>query len=102
MLRRHFIQAGAGAYLVGNASSARAADMSARRLKVVAIGHSGRGDFGHDLVRPWGQLPETDLVAIADPEPQGLAKQQARIKVARGFSDYRKMLAEVQPDIVVV
>ncbi len=31
-----------------------------------------------------------------------MAKQQQKMKVARGFADYRKMLAEVRPDIVVV
>lgn len=99
MHRRDFLLAGAGALMA--ARFARSQPGPAR-LKVVAIGHTGRGEFGHDLVRPWSRLPDTELVAISDPDPAGLARQQAKMKVARGFSDYRKMLSEVRPDVVLV
>ncbi|MDA1164721.1 MAG: Gfo/Idh/MocA family oxidoreductase [Planctomycetota bacterium] len=47
-------------------------------------------------------VPGVQVVAAADPDEQGLAAELRKLKIARGFADYRKMLAEVRPDIVAV
>ena len=83
------------------AVAAHAAD-AAPRLRVAVIGHTGRGDYGHGLDTMWEKLPETELVAVADADAKGLAAAQQKLKVTRGFADYRKMLAEVKPDVVAI
>ena len=72
------------------------------KYRVAVIGHTGRGNYGHGLDKVWLQVPNTELVAVADADAIGLAKAQKRLKVAQGFSDYRKMLDEVRPDLVAI
>lgn len=96
--RRRFLGSVAAA---GLAIGARGAD-AAPRLRVAVIGHTGRGDYGHGLDTMWQHLPETELVAVADPDAKGLASAQRRLDLKRGFPDYRQMLAEAKPDIVAI
>ena len=98
MNRRHFL---AASLTSGLALSARAAGPE-RSWRVAVIGHTGRGDYGHGLDAVWLRLPETEVVAVADPDAKGLAAAQKKLGAARGFADYRVMLAEVKPDIVAV
>lgn len=71
-------------------------------LRVGVIGHTGRGNYGHGLDTVWLQIPETRVVAAADPDRDGLAKELVRLKVDRGFADYREMLREINPEIVAI
>lgn len=71
-------------------------------MSVAVIGHTGRGNYGHGLDTVWLKLPETEIVAVADPNETGLKKELKKLKVDRGFSDYRRMLTEVRPDLVAV
>lgn len=73
-------------------------------LRVAAIGRTGRGDWGHAIDELWRGLPGTTLVAVADESAEGLAKAVERngLQPNAGFADWRKMLAEVKPDIVAV
>lgn len=96
MNRRHFLFAAAGLAL-----SARAAQPQPR-LRVGVIGDSARGLYGHGLDVVWLSMPETQIVAAADPVAAGLAKELKRLKITRGFADYRKMLAEMRPEIVAI
>ena len=96
--RRRFLGRVAAA---GLAIGVRGAD-AAPRLRVAVIGHTGRGDYGHGLDTMWQHLPETELVAVADPDAKGLASAQRRLDLKRGFADYRQMLAEAKPDIVAI
>jgi len=98
MNRRQFF-ASAGA--AGIALAARAAD-SPPTLRVAIIGHTGRGNYGHGLDSMWLHVPQTEIVAVADADPQGLAAAQKRLKVAQGFGDYGRMLAETRPDLVAI
>ena len=95
--RRQFLGTVAASSL---ALAVRGAD--APRVRVAVIGHTGRGDYGHGLDTMWRQLPETELVAVADADAKGLAAAQQKLGVKNGFSDYRKMLAEVRPDVVAI
>ena len=98
MNRRHFLALGiASAFSLGT----RAAD-SAARLRVAVIGHTGRGNYGHGLDTMWLGIPETEIVAVADADAAGLAAARKKLKVERGFAEYRKMLAEVKADVVAV
>jgi predicted dehydrogenase len=98
MNRRQFLTTTAAASL---ALAARAADSYAR-LRVAVIGHTGRGNYGHGLDTMWAQLPETEIVAVADADAKGLEDALKKLKVSRGFVDYRRMLAETKPDIVAI
>ena len=73
-----------------------------KKLRVGVIGHTGRGNFGHGLDTVWMNLPETDIVAVADAHEGGLANAKKKLKVKDGFADYRKMLATAKPDIIAV
>jgi predicted dehydrogenase len=98
MQRRHFLAATAAASLATPALGQANSDS----LKAVAIGHTGRGNFGHGLDSIWQRLPDTELIAIADANPDGLQAAKKRLQVERGYNDYRKMFDETQPDIVAV
>lgn len=74
----------------------------ARKWRVGVIGNTGHGDYGHGLDTMWLQLPETEIVAVADSNPEGLVKARKKLGEVPGFGDYRQMLAEVKPDIVAV
>jgi len=73
-----------------------------KRWRVGVIGHSGHGNYGHSLDTCWLKVPETEVLAFADANAAGLAKQQVKLPGAKAFADYRKMLVEVQPEIVAV
>lgn len=98
MNRRRFLQSTA---LAGLALSTglRAEE---KRWRVAVIGHTGRGDYGHGLDTMWLKLPETEVVAVADAEPKGLAKAQTKLPGVKAFADYRAMLAETKPEIVSI
>lgn len=72
----------------------------AAKYRVAVIGSSGRGNYGHGIDTVWHEVPQTELIAVADDHKGGLAKALERLKLEKGFSDYRRMLDEVKPDIV--
>ncbi|QDS93957.1 1,5-anhydro-D-fructose reductase [Roseimaritima multifibrata] len=80
-------------------SSAAAPD---ERMRVAVIGHTGRGDFGHGLSTVWLKVPEAEIVAVADADAKGLAREKEKTGAKQSFLDYREMIAETRPDIVVV
>lgn len=97
--RRHFL-AGSSALLA--ASTLRSAEPSSRKYRVAVIGHTGHGNYGHGLDRVWQELPETQVVAVADADRAGLDSAVKRLGGVKGYADYRVMLKEVQPDLVAV
>ena len=101
MNRRQFIAATASATAVTAWSLPGQSAPPARRLRVAIIGHTGRGNYGHGLDKVWLMLPEIEIVGVADADEKGLAVAQGRLKT-KGFTDYRRMLAEVKPDLVAI
>lgn len=97
-LRRHFLATTA---LAGLSLSSRAVE-GGPKLKVAIIGHTGRGNYGHGLDTMWLNVPEVEIVAVADADAKGLETALAKLKAGKGFADYRQMLAEVKPDIVSI
>jgi predicted dehydrogenase len=95
MNRRHFLTTTALA-----ASAIAAPDE--KKWRVAVIGHTGHGDYGHGLDVMWLQMPETEIVGVADADAAGLEKARTKLKGPPGFADYRAMLAEVKPDIVAI
>ncbi len=101
--RRGFVAgvAAAGLSTVG-VHSARSAEAGAKKYRVAVIGHTGKGNYGHGLDRVWMEVPQTEIVAVADAEPKGLSAAVSRLDNPAGFADYRKMLDKVKPDLVAV
>ncbi len=104
--RRDFLARGAAAATVAEAVLSKGfpapAEQPARRFRVAVIGHTGKGNYGHGLDTVWLDVPRTEVVAVADADPNGLAAAIKRLGGPKGFADYRKMLDEVKPDLVAV
>jgi len=73
-----------------------------KAYKVGVIGHTGRGNFGHGLDSVWKLHPQTTITGIADAEPNGLKRAQAKLKEGKAYTDYREMLDKERPDFVAV
>lgn len=70
--------------------------------RVVVIGDTKHGGFGHSLDEAFTGVEGTRLVALSDPDEAGRAASIKRCGAEKGYADYRKMLADEKPDIVVV
>lgn len=76
-------------------------------LRVAVVGRTGRGDWGHAIDELWRDLESAEVVAVADESEEGLGKAVARLELdatrpGTAFRDWRKMLAEVKPDVVAI
>ena len=96
MTRRHLLTTTLAASLPTLARSAPTP------YRVAIIGHTGRGNYGHGLDTMWQYLPQTQVVAIADADPKGLAAAQTKLKLDHAYADYTTMLNEVKPDLVAI
>jgi predicted dehydrogenase len=68
------------------------------RLRAAVI---GLGMMGANHARVLNELPDIDLVAVADLDPAAVARATSG-RTARGFSDATRLLEEERPDMVVV
>ncbi len=98
MKRRDFL-AGAASGLAAWSARAKA---GAAKYRVAVIGQTGRGDYGHGMDVVWNDIEQAEVVAVADPDPQGRAAAAQRIKAPRAYADYREMLDKEHPQIVSV
>jgi predicted dehydrogenase len=99
--RRFLAQAAALAGTAAVPALVRSAE-GGGRLRAAVIGHTGRGDYGHDLHKAWLDVPGVEVVALADPDPTGRAAVAQELKDPKQYADYRKMLDEVKPDLVSI
>ena len=76
--------------------------LTMKTYRVAVIGRTGRGNYGHGLDTVWLDVPQTQVVAVADDDKIGLAAAAKRVKVDKAFADYRHMLDEMKPDIVAI
>jgi len=67
---------------------------AAKTYRVAAIGHTGRGGFGHGLDVAWQGLPgiSIDYVAVADPVEEGRTAAARRTGAKRAYADYHELL----------
>ena len=75
---------------------------SSAKFKAAVIGHTGRGDYGHGLEGIFANRPSIEVVALADPDPNGRAKTAAKIHAPRSYADYREMLEKERPNLVSI
>jgi predicted dehydrogenase len=73
-----------------------------KTYRVAVIGRTKRGDYGHGLDTVWAELPQTEVVAVADDNDEGRARAAERTRAKQAYADYRTMLAKERPDIVAV
>lgn len=91
MDRRGFVAAAAGA-----------AGTAGQKHRVVIIGHTGRGNFGHDWDIAFQGLANVEVAAVADPVESGREAARNRSGAARAYADYHEMLAKEKPGIVAI
>jgi predicted dehydrogenase len=74
----------------------------AAKKRVAVIGRTGRGDYGHGIDVVWLEVPDVEIVAVADDDKMGLAAAVKRLGAPQGYSDWREMLDREKPDIVSI
>jgi predicted dehydrogenase len=95
MNRRQFLTTATAASL---AFATRAAEPE-RKWRVVVIGN--KGGYGHSLDTMWLKVPETEIVAAADPDAKKLAETLKELGISTGFADYHD-IAQAKPDLVAI
>lgn len=74
----------------------------AERLRVGVIGRTGKGSYGHGIDSVWAEIPETEVVAVADEHEAGRRDAQKRTRAATAYADYREMLDKERLQIVAI
>ena len=74
----------------------------ARSYRVGIIGRTGKGNYGHGLDTVWADIPNVEVVAVADEDEKGRAEAAKRTRAKQAYGDYREMLDKEKPDIVAV
>ena len=72
------------------------------RFRVAIFGSTGRGDYGHDLDTVWLDLPEAEIVAVADDSAEGRERAKTRLKAPSAYADYRELLRREKPAVVSI
>lgn len=100
--RRHFLWLAGASLAVGGTDRSHAQE-STSKIPAAVIGHTGRGDYGHGLDGIFQRRDGVELVAVADPVPEGrkrvVNKLGARV---RQYDDYNEMLSKERPRLVSV
>ena len=73
--------------------------MATRKLKGVCI---GAGYFSHFQYEAWQRIPEVEIVAFSNRDPERAAEITKKFGLTKLYSDYRKMFDEEKPDFVDV
>jgi predicted dehydrogenase len=72
------------------------------RFKAAIIGHTGRGNYGHELDLVFNGRDNIQIVAVADPDAGGRKRAADRTGALRQYADYREMLEQEKPDLVSI
>jgi predicted dehydrogenase len=74
----------------------------AKNYRIAVIGRSGKGNYGHGLDVVWKEIPNVEIVAVADEHDQGREVAAKRLGAKVAYADYREMLAKEKPQFVSV
>lgn len=99
--RRQFFQRTAAGTLAAGVSP-RAGTAAPAKFRAAIIGHSGKGNYGHELDAIFKDRPNIELAAVADAQEAGREKARLRTRAQRSHADYREMLAREKPGLVCV
>lgn len=72
------------------------------RYRAAIIGHTGQGNYGHELDLVFNGRQNIDVCAVADPDPGGLAKAAQRSRARSQYHDYAEMLRKEKPGLVCI
>lgn len=106
MNRRHFLQSAAATTALAALSfSIRAADKSGSRKHRTAL--VGCGWWGNNILREAMASGACDIVALCDVDSRAFEPTMQNVRSGTNdapklFKDYREMLAQAKPDIVIV
>lgn len=70
-------------------------------MKKYKVGVIGAGNMGNNHIRVYSEIPEVDLVAISDVNPE-ISNELATKYIANFYYDYTKMIEEEDLDIVSI
>ncbi len=70
--------------------------------RVAVIGHTQHGNYGHDVDNVWLDLPNVEIIAVADEDEAGRLAAKERLGAAAAYEHYRVMLRYEKPDIVAI
>ncbi|MEZ6086538.1 MAG: Gfo/Idh/MocA family oxidoreductase [Pirellulaceae bacterium] len=73
-----------------------------KTYRVGIIGATGKGNYGHGVDVAFLKVPNVEIVAVADENPDGRAAAAKRCDVTTTYGDYRKMLDKEELDIVAI
>ncbi len=76
--------------------------MSDKMYRAVAIGRTGRGNWGHGLHSGLKNHPRVEVVAVADEDAEERQVKQEELAAPRAYADWREMLEAEQPEVVTV
>src|SRR5215469_11934529 len=95
--RRHFLKSGTltGAGLIAAPYLLRSQD-APRKINIGVIGANGKGADDTDCVA------SENIVALCDVDPERLQPRLAKYPGAKGFTDYRKMLQQMDKSLDAV
>lgn len=76
----------------------------ARKFRVAIFGHTGRGNYGHQLDTAWLQHDNVEIVGACDANKPGLLNAGKKLKLSDDqlFQQSARMLEVVRPDIVSI
>ena len=74
----------------------------ANKYRVAIIGSTGKGDYGHGIDIAWKEIPQAEIVALADDDEMGRAAGLERNGAKKGYADYREMIDKEKPAIVSI
>lgn len=72
----------------------------AKTYRAAVIGSTGRGNYGHGIDTVWREIPEVEVVAVADDNKAGIPAAMKATGAKESFTDYRQMLDRVKPEVV--
>ena len=70
--------------------------------KPVRIGLIGAGQIGNQHLKTYSQIPEVEVVAVADLFPEKVAAARQNYEIADGYADFQELLARDDIDAVDV
>lgn len=73
-----------------------------KTYRVGVIGRTGQGNYGHGLDTVWAEIPQAQVVAIADEDEAGRAAAARRTGAGATYADFREMLRNEKLDLVAV
>lgn len=73
-----------------------------QKFRAAIIGHTGQGNYGHELDLIFNGRANVEVVAVADPDPGGRGRAAQRTGALRTYADYREMLQREVPQLVCV